>query len=57
MATYIIGTIVLLALAYALYKIMSHAGCCGDCSGNCGSCSGKENSCCHCRRKDENNEQ
>ena len=35
MGTYIIATLLFLALAYALYKIFSKRG---KCCGNCGAC-------------------
>ena len=45
MGTYIIATLLFLALAYALYKIFSKRGkCCGNC-GCCGNDSGGGNSC------------
>ena len=48
MGTYIIATLLFLALAYALYKIFSKRGkCCGNC-GCCGndSCCGGGGNCC-----------
>lgn len=55
MGTYIIGAILFLALAYALYKSFSKRGkCCGNCDG-CGNGGG---SCCgaHDHGPDEENE-
>lgn len=44
MGTYIIAALLFLALAYALYKILSRRGkCCGSCDG-CGN--GSSNGCC-----------
>lgn len=41
MATFIIATLLFLALAYALYKILSKRGnCCGNCDGCGGDCGG-----------------
>lgn len=42
MGTYIIATLLFLALAYALYKIFSKRG---KCCGNCGCC-GNDRNCC-----------
>ncbi len=52
MATYIIGTIVFLAIAYTIYKVFFNKGNCHDCTGNCGACSG---GCCGCGRRNEEN--
>lgn len=55
MGTYIIGAILFLALAYALYKSFSKRGkCCGNCDG-CGNGGG---GCCggHDHSHDEENE-
>lgn len=49
MGTYIIGALLFLALAYALYKSFSKRGkCCGNCDGCGGGCSGHdhESACC-----------
>lgn len=43
MGTYIIATLLFLALAYALYKIFSKRG---KCCGNCGCCGNDSDGCC-----------
>lgn len=41
MGTHIIATLLFLALAYALYKILSKRGnCCGSCGNDSGGCCG-----------------
>lgn len=47
MGTYIIGAILFLALAYALYKSFSKRGkCCGNCDGcGAGCCCGDDHGC------------
>ncbi|MHA3691908.1 FeoB-associated Cys-rich membrane protein [Akkermansia muciniphila] len=50
MGTYIIGAILFLALAYALYKSFSKRGkCCGNCDGcgnsGAGCCGGHDHGC------------
>lgn len=53
MGTYIIGALLFLALAYALYKSFSKRGkCCGNCDG-CGNGGG---GCCGGHDHDEENE-
>ena len=52
MGTYIIATLLFLALAYALYKTFSNRGkCCGNCDG-CGSGGG----CCGGHHHDDDQE-
>ncbi|WP_300770993.1 FeoB-associated Cys-rich membrane protein [uncultured Akkermansia sp.] len=43
MGTYIIATLLFLALAYALYKILSKRG---NCCGSCSSCGNDSGGCC-----------